>query len=184
VAFAPAAPLFAWPTDRTLHVFDLDGRPVARLATALDKSIRVFAFDPNGTKVAIGSYGTGIQVWSLDDGGRLLTTLKGHLSEINSLQFNGNGKRLLTSSSDGTVRQFTVETGDLLVEAEHRIARTLTKEEIDRYAVPLPLRFRPARPTRISASGADMMCAKPRPKLKSRDEGRRPSARRPSFRSS
>jgi WD40 repeat protein len=141
VVFATTAPLIAWPRDRTLHLFDLDGQSVARLATALDNAIRVFAFDSTGKKVAIGSYGHDIQVWTLDNGGRLLTTLKGHTQEINSLQFSQDGMRLLSASSDGTVRQFIVDPDRLIADAAHRVARTLSQEEVERYAVPLPLCF-------------------------------------------
>jgi WD40 repeat protein len=147
VAFGPAASrLLAWPSGRTLHVHDLDGRPVARLRTALDEAIRVFAFDGSGTRVAIGSYGSEVQVWSLEGkDGLLLTTLKGHTKEINSVQFSCSGKRLLTSSSDGTVREFVVDLEELVADAASRVPGTLTEEEIERYAVPRPLRFGPIR---------------------------------------
>lgn len=147
VAFGPAGSrLLAWPSGRTLHVRDLDGRPVACLRTDLDEPIRIFAFDATATRVAIGSAGCEIQVWSIDgEGGIQLATLKGHASEINSLQFSRSGKRLLTSSSDGTVREFILDLEELVADAAARIPRALTDEEIDRYAVPRPLRFGPAR---------------------------------------
>jgi WD40 repeat protein len=148
VVFATTAPLIAWPRDRTLHLFDLEGQRVAQLATALDNTLRALAFDPTGKKVAIASYGQDIQVWTLDDGGQLLTTLKGHTKEINSLQFSRDGMRLLSSSSDGTVRQFIVDPDALIADAERHVARVLSPEEVERYAIPLPLRFGPPLPLR------------------------------------
>jgi WD40 repeat protein len=142
--FAPEAPLLVWPCLQTLNVYDLDGHQVARLATSLDEAIRLFVFDPAGTRVAIGSYGSDIQLWSLEGNGLLLTTLKAHAKEINSLQFSRDGTRLLTSSSDGAVREFIIDSETLIAHAARRAPRMLTEEEVDRYAIPLPLRFSPA----------------------------------------
>ena len=71
--------------------------------------------------------------------------IRGHEKEINSLQFSRDGKRLLTSSSDGRVREFIIDLEELVADATRRVSRTLTEEEVDRYAVSKPLRFGPAR---------------------------------------
>jgi WD40 repeat protein len=143
VQFTREARLIVWPTDRTLHVYDYEGRRVARLVTALDEAIRVFAFDSTGTRVAIGSCGSEIQLWSLEDNGQRLATLRSHSNEINSVQFSRDSKRLLTSSSDRTVREFIVDLETLIADAASRVPRMLTEEEIARYGIPLPLRFGP-----------------------------------------
>lgn len=60
------------------------------------------AFHPNGRTVATGQNGT-ITLWNIEDGA-LIRVLNGHAWRVSSLKFTPDGKWLVSSASDGTIR--------------------------------------------------------------------------------
>jgi WD40 repeat protein/predicted Ser/Thr protein kinase len=86
------------------------GQDLARWATGLHPLIFAMALSPDGTKVACGGDDRVVPVWNTRTG-KLLAECKGHRSKVLSIAFRGDGLRLLTTSHDGTVRQWDAQTG-------------------------------------------------------------------------
>jgi WD40 repeat protein/predicted Ser/Thr protein kinase len=74
--------------------------------------IRSLAFSPNSTRLASGGQVEDrmVRVWDAASG-VLLATCRGHTSRVLSIAFRPDGNHLLTTSSDGTVRQWDAATG-------------------------------------------------------------------------
>jgi WD40 repeat protein len=80
------------------------------LASGHTESIRVTAFNPDGSMLATGSADETIRLWD-PRSGRTLRTLAGHEREVTSLAFSPDGRRLASSSPDMTVRVWDTRTG-------------------------------------------------------------------------
>ncbi len=65
------------------------------------------ALNPDGRLMANGTPNGGIAVYAVNSG-QLLTTLKGHKGRITDLAFSDDGRLLVSSSSDRTVRLWSV----------------------------------------------------------------------------
>jgi WD40 repeat protein/serine/threonine protein kinase len=75
------------------------------------------ALSPDGTLIATGEAGGILRLWSMEQG-RELRTLDGHSADITQVRFLSNG-RLLSASTDKTVRLWDVGSGKLLGTAWH-----------------------------------------------------------------
>jgi WD40 repeat protein len=64
--------------------------------------VRAVAYCPNGRKVATCGHDCTIKIW--DDAGVLLTTLTGHTERVVSVVWTKDGNRIISRSTDGTVR--------------------------------------------------------------------------------
>jgi WD40 repeat protein len=69
-------------------------------------------FSPDGRRLAYGT-STIIKLWDVVSG-RELHTFVGHVGEVTSIKFSADGARLLSTSGDGTVGIWSVETGQRL----------------------------------------------------------------------
>jgi WD40 repeat protein len=124
-------------------IWDRDGSVVAALVIDRETWITQITFSSDEEQLLLGTSSGIVQLWSLRDGGKLLSTFKGHTSEVKSIVFSPDGRRVLTASTDGTTRQFLVHADDLLAAASRRVGRSLDAQEIARFNVPTPLRFDP-----------------------------------------
>ncbi len=84
-------------------------RVLAQLATAA-KSVAASA---DGSRVASGAADGAIRLWNTSSG-QLLTTLRGHQQDVNSVAFYPNGRQLASCSSDATARIWDLATGECL----------------------------------------------------------------------
>jgi WD40 repeat protein len=71
------------------------------------------------------------RVWDAQTGEEL-AVLSGHIGEVNQAVWNGDESRILTASSDGTVRQWYTRMQDLLDAACRAAPRNMTREEWQR----------------------------------------------------
>ena len=90
-----------------LSLIDLEAR---RLLLARDREIATMAFDRAGTALAVALTDGAIALHDTQDGGEF-ARLEGHSSAVTSLAFTPDGSRLLSASTDRTVRIWEVETG-------------------------------------------------------------------------
>ncbi|KIK32146.1 hypothetical protein CY34DRAFT_814419 [Suillus luteus UH-Slu-Lm8-n1] len=66
------------------------------------------ALSPDGKKVASGSLGGAVKLWSVDTG-KVIKTWTGHTEEVNSVSWSPDGGRVVSGSGDGTFRVWDVE---------------------------------------------------------------------------
>lgn len=76
-----------------------------------DAPITALGFSADGRYIASGSrFGGFVQIWNTDTREEV-RKLRGHMNRISSVSFSQNGKQLLSSSCDGTIRQWDIATG-------------------------------------------------------------------------
>ena len=91
--------------------------PTIETKSGVSVPATAIVFSPGGTLCAVARYG---MVEILDQNGRVINTLDRELNKVNSLQFSGDGKRLLVASgltgAYGNAAIFSTESGELLSE--------------------------------------------------------------------
>ena len=134
VAFSPdGEKLATGAEDKTVKMWDVEsGKNIDAFMGHTDVVMSV-AFSPDGTRLAPGSRDHTIRLWNVKSGehidtlgrsaspsiaGQMLwvifgsiTRIGGHTEEISSVAFSPDGTTLASSSSDGTVKLWQVETG-------------------------------------------------------------------------
>jgi WD40 repeat protein len=106
VAFSPDGKhLASGSQDRTVKIWDLaSGQRLFTLSDASDGLTSV-AYSPSGNDIAAAGYDKTIYVWHLtDDGGTLTQSLIADEDSILALLWSPDGKTIITSSSDGSIR--------------------------------------------------------------------------------
>lgn len=80
-----------------------------------DRELEIWnvSFSPDGKRLA-SSRQNDIFIWDVDSG-KLISRMQGHAGNITCLSFGPDGKWLISSSTDRTVRSWEVETGKNLV---------------------------------------------------------------------
>lgn len=108
VRFSPDGRAFLVLSDTTLLYAAprYSGEPLRDTAGQITKA----AFSPDGQRLLLADEDGGVGVYDTSTR-RLLVSLRGHLSAVESLTFSPDGQRALTASKDGTVRVWDV--GDL-----------------------------------------------------------------------
>ena len=78
-----------------------------------------------------------MRVWDAETGD-VLSVLSGHTAQVFQAAWNFDESRILTVSSDGTVRRWYARMEDLLDAACQRAPRSMSAEEWRRYMVGQP----------------------------------------------
>jgi hypothetical protein len=89
-----------------IAVWDFPNRRLKQIMPVFHKGREIcsMAISPDGSRIAVGDvYTGGLSVWDLIHG-RLLVTLSGHNGAVTSLAWTPDGTRLVSSSTDRTVR--------------------------------------------------------------------------------
>jgi WD40 repeat protein len=108
VIFSPDGNLLIAPAS--LGVYFLNGQNLAEVQfLPMDKPVFRAAYSPNGSLLAL-AVGYEIQIYSLSES-RLVASLAGHENTVSSVTFSPDGKFLLSSSWDRTVRLWQVADG-------------------------------------------------------------------------
>jgi WD40 repeat protein/serine/threonine protein kinase len=93
-------------------VWNLDGTGEPIVVPYNSQYVHAVAFSPDGRRLALG--GSDRQAFAVVceiDGGRVVQKFAGHTDGVLSVAFSADGKRLLTSSYDGTARLWDVDSG-------------------------------------------------------------------------
>lgn len=100
--------------DGTLRYWDIrNGSEIYDLPTAHLSRVSNVTFSPDGQSFASGSAAREIFLWNTVDG-QFVRQFQGHFKGIDSLFFSEDGHTLLSTSLDGTIRRWDVETGQEL----------------------------------------------------------------------
>ena len=94
--------VFSWP----------DGEPVARFDSHKD-SVRSVVWQDD-VKLLSGSIDRDIKLWHLKKETNAVSTLKGHSRSVDSICLIGNGRTLVSSGADQSLRVWDVEAGSLI----------------------------------------------------------------------
>jgi tetratricopeptide (TPR) repeat protein len=106
VAFSPDGKRLASASqDRTVKVWDVaTGQRLYTLSDASD-GLTCLAYSPAGDQIAAAGYGKTIYIWRLgENDGRLVQSLIADEDSILALQWAPDGKTIITSSADGSIR--------------------------------------------------------------------------------
>jgi len=106
VAFSPDGKHLASASqDRGVKIWDIaSGQRLYTLNDAAD-GLTSIAYSPSGTQVAAAGYDKTIYVWQVGDSdGKLLRSLIADEDSILALAWTPDGKMLITSSADGSIR--------------------------------------------------------------------------------
>ncbi|HYX42116.1 MAG TPA: WD40 repeat domain-containing protein, partial [Pyrinomonadaceae bacterium] len=120
-ALAPAGQMLAVAdvNKRTIRLWDLQQRKLARTLAGHTSVITSLAFSPDGQQLASASWDKTIKLWDTRTG-QLLRTLEGHTSSVTALAFSPDGKTLVSGSADylvdrdHSIKLWDVQSGQLL----------------------------------------------------------------------
>ncbi|MBF8283025.1 MAG: hypothetical protein HW378_1940 [Anaerolineales bacterium] len=118
VAFSPDGTRFAFTTVDGSHVWQIDFNTVEGVTTIMNQEIFTIpggasVFSPDGTRLAgvsASTIGNAVKLWDAANGRELLT-LSGHTGWVMGIAFSPDGKRLASTSLDGTVKVWSLTPG-------------------------------------------------------------------------
>jgi WD40 repeat protein/tRNA A-37 threonylcarbamoyl transferase component Bud32 len=96
--------------DGAVQIHGANGALVAELAAQLP--VRHMAFSADGTRLALAG-GVEVEVWDVERKLRL-AAMRGHAGKVTAIAFAPDGRRLASSSDDGTARLWDAQTGQSL----------------------------------------------------------------------
>lgn len=148
-------------------------RNVQRLSLPSTVALNVVAVSPDRDRVATVGAGNSITLWSVaqalaaasvdpaKDVKPTALVLKGHVAEIRSLCFSHDGRKLISSSADKTIRVWNATDGRLL----GRIDTPTEVNAITTFLLPPPPAPTPVAAPATAPAAVDQNAAAPRPEL-------------------
>jgi WD40 repeat protein len=106
VCFALAAALFAQDAPKDGELFPQTGHGSLDGSWWNRPSVNFAEWSPGGGRIATAGSGV-VKIWDAASGKELLS-LTGHSDTVLSVMFTSNGRRVISGSSDGTVRLWDI----------------------------------------------------------------------------
>lgn len=116
LAFTPDGDrLLSGSADRSVKIWNTEtGERLYTLSDPID-GVNSISIHPSGTRVTAGGYDRTIRVWELgEDDGKLLNVLIAHQSPILRITYSPDGRKIVTTAADRTIKVFDAETLDEL----------------------------------------------------------------------
>ncbi|MFE9722579.1 WD40 repeat domain-containing protein [Streptomyces sp. NPDC005794] len=114
-AFSPDGRyLLTSSSDYTARLWTVPHLRLVAVLSAHEDDVEMSAFHPSRELIATASRDHRVRVY--DFTGRLLTTFAGHTADVISVEWAGDGDELISSSDDGTVKRWSLATGQLVSE--------------------------------------------------------------------
>lgn len=134
VAFSPdGSQLVSSAYDCSIRIWSLkeDNHEIIHIES--DTSLKSVAYSPDGKYIVAGGWGK-IYVWDAETSIEM-QTLIGHTASVNSVTFSSDGKTIVSSSDDGTIRVWDFPPlQEIIDQARNRFKdRQLTPDERRRY---------------------------------------------------
>jgi WD40 repeat protein len=113
--------LISGSSDRTVKIWNLAFRRLERNLSGNLGQVTALDVSPDVSLIAIGNLDGQVQLWNWRSG-KLVRSLSAaahelaHGEKVATVAFSPNGETLATASGDGTIRQWDVNTGELLTE--------------------------------------------------------------------
>ncbi len=107
ISFLDSKRLVTHGRSGAIRVFDLETGKQIGPDRSVHQDCTVAAFSPDGETAAAGYKGGRVRLTTLSDGS--VATFQAHQKAVLSLSFSADGKRLLTTSRDGTAAVWSVE---------------------------------------------------------------------------
>ena len=104
--------LLSSSSDHSARLWSVPTMKVIQVFSGHDDDVEAVAFHPTEAYVATASRDAKARVFAFD--GRLVATLVGHRADVISVEWTADGKGLITSSDDGTVKRWDVATQSLV----------------------------------------------------------------------
>ena len=98
-------------TIRLWQLTDNNSPLILKGHTAIVISVS-FSLHDNGSRIVSSSGDGTIRIWDVQTGKELLSPLKGHKGNVNSVVFCPDGNRIISASADKTVRIWNARTGE------------------------------------------------------------------------
>ncbi|MEC3979072.1 WD40 repeat domain-containing protein [Amycolatopsis sp. H20-H5] len=103
-------------SDHTVRLWTIPDLKLAAVLTGHEDDVEMAVFHPTRPLVATASRDHRVRVFGFD--GALVVTMTGHEADVISVQWNTEGDELVSSSDDGTIRRWSLETGEQLEELD------------------------------------------------------------------
>jgi WD40 repeat protein len=111
--FNPAgSSLVSASSDYTARIWNLPTMQIRAVLLGHEDDVEMAVFSPDGTRVATASRDCTTGIFSAD--GRMQQRLRGHRADVISVEWSSDGRELISSGDDGTVRRWCCETGQLI----------------------------------------------------------------------
>jgi len=110
VAFSPDGRRALVAADRSVRLWDVEGRRDVRRLVGHTASVWTVAISPDGTKAISGGMDGTVRVWNLDTGSEL-AKLEGHLGLVSAVAFSPDGTKAISGGYDGAVIWWDVAIG-------------------------------------------------------------------------
>jgi WD40 repeat protein len=146
VAFSPDGKILAsGSNDRTVRLWDLNGKPIGQPCVGHNDSVTSVTFSPDGKILASGSDDRTVRLWDLN-GKPIGQPCVGHNDSVTSVTFSPDGKILASGSNDKTIRLWDCK------------GNAIGKEFVGHKSFVSSIAFSPSGKRILSGSGDHTIC--------------------------